>query len=178
MRSSIWWLRQEYRHPLIMFNTYCFSTSTMVPRTRLSVTLYTYIVLLGIWFESQLFWLIQLFIFSVSPFKYRPRTQHDYHHNTKVKPEAATAVIELLMMGGKMPETCWALNKRQDNKLENCCIWLVIYLNWTLYSKYFLKPNSFRSVPEWQVYSLSQSKFSTQRSSTSLNFLYPLVSSR
>jgi uncharacterized membrane protein YhaH (DUF805 family) len=36
----------------------------------------------------------------------RPRTQHNYHHDTKVKPEAATAVIELLMMGGKMPETC------------------------------------------------------------------------
>ena len=35
-----------------------------------------------------------------------PRTQHDYHHDTKVKPEAATAVIELLMMGGKTPETC------------------------------------------------------------------------
>jgi hypothetical protein len=35
----------------------------------------------------------------------RPRTQHDYHHDTKVKPEAATAVIELLMMGGKTPET-------------------------------------------------------------------------
>jgi hypothetical protein len=33
-------------------------------------------------------------------------------------------------MGGKTPETCWAVNKRQDNKLENCCIWLVIYLNW------------------------------------------------
>jgi len=30
----------------------------------------------------------------------RPRTQHGYHHDTKVKPEAATAVIELLMMGG------------------------------------------------------------------------------
>jgi len=28
------------------------------------------------------------------------------HHDTKVKPEAATAVIELLMMGGKTPETC------------------------------------------------------------------------
>jgi hypothetical protein len=27
-------------------------------------------------------------------------------HDTKVKPEAATAVIELLMMGGKTPETC------------------------------------------------------------------------
>ena len=49
-------------------------------------------------------------------------------HNTKVKPEAATTVIELLMMGGKTPETCWAVNKRQDNKLEHCCIWLVIYL--------------------------------------------------
>jgi hypothetical protein len=36
----------------------------------------------------------------------RPRTHHDCHHDTKVKPEAATAVIELLMMGGKTPETC------------------------------------------------------------------------
>jgi hypothetical protein len=36
----------------------------------------------------------------------RPRTQHNYHHDTKVKPEAATAVIELLMMGGKTLETC------------------------------------------------------------------------
>jgi hypothetical protein len=31
-----------------------------------------------------------------------PRTQHDCHHDTKV----TTAVIELLMMGGKTPETC------------------------------------------------------------------------
>ena len=45
------------------------------------------------------------------------------------KPEAATAVIELLMMGGKTPETCWAVNKRQDNNLKNCCIRLVIYWN-------------------------------------------------
>ena len=44
--------------------------------------------------------------------------QRDYHHDTKVKPEAGTAVIELLMMGGKTPETCWAVNKRQDNKLK------------------------------------------------------------
>jgi hypothetical protein len=36
----------------------------------------------------------------------RPRTQHDCHHDTKVKPEAATAVIELLMMERKKPETC------------------------------------------------------------------------
>jgi hypothetical protein len=27
--------------------------------------------------------------------------QHGYHHDTKVKPEASTAVIELLMMGGE-----------------------------------------------------------------------------
>ena len=66
-------------------------------------------------------------VFVVGPA--RRQTQHHYHHNTKVKPEAATAVIELLMMGGKMPETCWAVNKRQDNKLKNCCIRLVIYLN-------------------------------------------------
>ena len=36
----------------------------------------------------------------------RPRTQHGYHHDTKVTPEAATAVIEFLMMGGETPETC------------------------------------------------------------------------
>jgi hypothetical protein len=36
------------------------------------------------------------------------------------------------MMGGEMPETCWAVNRRQDNKLENCCNWLVIYLNCTM----------------------------------------------
>jgi len=35
----------------------------------------------------------------------RPPTQHGYYHNTKVKPEADTAIIELLMMGGRMPET-------------------------------------------------------------------------
>jgi hypothetical protein len=62
----------------------------------------------------------------------RPRTQHDYHHDTKVKPEAATAIIELLMIGGKTPETCWAVDKRQDNKLKNCCIRLVIYLIFTM----------------------------------------------
>jgi len=60
------------------------------------------------------------------------RTQHDCHHDTKVKPEAATAVIELLMMGRKTPETCRAVNKRQDNKLKSCCIRLVIYLNCTM----------------------------------------------
>jgi hypothetical protein len=32
--------------------------------------------------------------------------QHCYHHGPTVKPEAATAVVELLMMGKRMPETC------------------------------------------------------------------------
>jgi hypothetical protein len=38
----------------------------------------------------------------------RPDHEHstNYHHDTKVKPKAATAVIELLMIGGKTPETC------------------------------------------------------------------------
>jgi len=62
----------------------------------------------------------------------QPRRQHDYHHDTKVKPEAATAVIKLLMMGEKTPETCWAVNKRQDNKLKNCWMRLVIYFNCTM----------------------------------------------
>jgi len=36
----------------------------------------------------------------------RLRTHHGCHSDRKVKPEAATAVIELLMMGGKTSETC------------------------------------------------------------------------
>jgi hypothetical protein len=32
--------------------------------------------------------------------------QHCYHHAPKVKPEAATAVVELLMMGVRTPKTC------------------------------------------------------------------------
>jgi len=31
--------------------------------------------------------------------------QHCYHHAPTVKPEAATAVVDLLMMGVRMPET-------------------------------------------------------------------------
>jgi len=31
--------------------------------------------------------------------------QHCYHHAPKVKPEAATAVVELPMMGVRTPET-------------------------------------------------------------------------
>ena len=30
--------------------------------------------------------------------------------------------------GRKTPDTCWAVNKGQDNKLENCCIRLVIWI--------------------------------------------------
>ena len=32
--------------------------------------------------------------------------QHYYHHAPKVKPEAATAVVELLMTNVRTPETC------------------------------------------------------------------------
>jgi hypothetical protein len=32
--------------------------------------------------------------------------QHCYHHAPKVKPEAATAVVELLTMGERTPEAC------------------------------------------------------------------------
>jgi hypothetical protein len=35
-----------------------------------------------------------------------PDQQHCYHHVPTVKPEAATAVVELLMIGVRTPETC------------------------------------------------------------------------
>ena len=62
-----------------------------------------------------------MMLFVVGPVGSYNRPDHElhgYHDDTKVKPAAATAVAELLMMAVKMPETCWAVNKRQDNKLE------------------------------------------------------------
>ena len=40
-------------------------------------------------------------------------------------PEAATAVVELLMMGMRVPKTCWAVFKRQVINMRNFHIWLV-----------------------------------------------------
>jgi hypothetical protein len=57
----------------------------------------------NLWFYLRIVAIVVL-LFMVGPV--RPRTQYGCHHDTKVKPEAATAVIELLMMGGKTPETC------------------------------------------------------------------------
>ena len=51
--------------------------------------------------------------------------QHCYLHAPKVKPEAATVVVQLLMMGVRTPETCWAVHKRQLINLRSCCILLV-----------------------------------------------------
>jgi hypothetical protein len=51
--------------------------------------------------------------------------QHCHHHAPTVKSEAATAVVEILMMGMRMLETCSAVLKRQVINLKNCCIWLV-----------------------------------------------------
>ena len=44
------------------------------------------------------------------------------HQALRVKPKAATAVVELLMMGVRTPETCWAVHKRQVINLRYCCI--------------------------------------------------------
>jgi hypothetical protein len=48
--------------------------------------------------------------------------QHWYHHAPTVKPEAATAVVELMTMGVLTPETCSAVHKRQVINLRKCCI--------------------------------------------------------
>jgi hypothetical protein len=53
----------------------------------------------SLWFYLHI--VVTVVLCSLSGRSARPRTQHGCHHDTKVKPEAATAVIELLMMGGK-----------------------------------------------------------------------------
>jgi hypothetical protein len=58
----------------------------------------------SLWFYLRIVVIVVLSSWSGRPA--RPRTHHDCHHDKKVKPEAVTAVNELLMMGGKTPETC------------------------------------------------------------------------
>jgi hypothetical protein len=60
----------------------------------------------SIWFYP-LRVIISVLLFVVGPVYNRPDhdQQHCYHHAPKVKPEAATAVVELLMMGVRTPET-------------------------------------------------------------------------
>jgi len=48
--------------------------------------------------------------------------RHRYHCAPKVKPEAATAVVDFLIMDMRTPETCCAVHKRQVINLRNCCI--------------------------------------------------------
>jgi hypothetical protein len=74
----------------------------------------------SLWFYRRIVMTVVLCSWSGRPA--RPWTQYGYYHNTKVKPEAATAVTEFMMMGERTPETCWAVNKRQDSTLENSSI--------------------------------------------------------
>jgi len=68
---------------------------------------------------------VAVLLVVVGPDRTEHDQQHCYHHVPTVKPEAATAVDKLLMMGIRMPETCCAVFKRQAMNLRNCCIWLV-----------------------------------------------------
>jgi hypothetical protein len=61
----------------------------------------------SLWFYLRIVVIAVLCSWSGRPA--RPRTQHGYHHNTKVKPEAGTAVTELVKMGRWTPKTCLEL---------------------------------------------------------------------
>jgi len=55
--------------------------------------------------SSSLWFYLHIVVIAVLLFVVGPVIT-GYHHDTKVKPEAATAVVELLMMGVRTPETC------------------------------------------------------------------------
>jgi hypothetical protein len=85
----------------------------------------------SLWFYRRSL-VIAVLLFVVGPAG-RPNQQHCYHHAPTVRPEAATAVVELLMMGVRTPETCRAVHtiKRQVINLRNCCIGCLICLRKT-----------------------------------------------
>ena len=66
-------------------------------------------------------------VFVVGPARTRPAARLPPLSSSKTRSCYCSHV--LLMMSGRKPETCWAVDEGQDNKLENCCFLLVIYLN-------------------------------------------------
>ena len=51
--------------------------------------------------------------------------QHCYHHAPTVNQRLVLQLLYLLMMGTRMPKTCWAVFRRQVINLRSCCILLV-----------------------------------------------------
>ena len=51
--------------------------------------------------------------------------QHCYHQAPTVNQRLLLQLFQLLMMGMRMPETCWVVSKRQVINLRSCCILLV-----------------------------------------------------
>ena len=51
--------------------------------------------------------------------------RHCYHHAPTVNQRLLLQLLQLLMMGMRMPETYWAVFKWQVINLKRCCIWLV-----------------------------------------------------
>jgi len=58
------------------------------------------------------------------------------------KQEAASAVDKLPMMGMRMPETCWAVFKRQAKSWESDASGLLVYLNHKLLSAEDIEENA------------------------------------
>jgi hypothetical protein len=56
--------------------------------------------------SSKLWFYLRSVVVAVLLVVVGPVNWHGYHHAPKVKPEFATAAIELLMMSGRTPETC------------------------------------------------------------------------
>jgi hypothetical protein len=49
------------------------------------------------------------------------------------KPKAAAGIYKLLMIGMRMPDTCWAIFKWRAINLRDWCIWLVDLFEFTLW---------------------------------------------
>jgi len=78
--------------------------------------------------------IILTFIYSSTCFELFP-THHQELNNCSGSLWFCLRIVVTVVLcswSDRPAETCWAVNKRQDNKLENSCIWLVIYLNCTM----------------------------------------------
>jgi hypothetical protein len=104
-------------YSMLMWSSTCFGRHTahhQELKTALAISGFAYVK--GCW---------PLRLLDADSRSARPRPTALLPPRSNGKLEAATAVIERLMMGMRMPETCWAVFKRKPEKLLHLVSWFI-----------------------------------------------------
>jgi hypothetical protein len=118
--SSLWFYRCSVVVAMLHYQQHCYHHApTVKPEAATAVV---ELLMMGVRTPETCWGVHKRQVINLRIFRSDHDQQHCYHHTPTVKPEAATAVFELLMMDVRTPETCCAVHKHQVINLRICCI--------------------------------------------------------